>query len=131
MATSLIRDGESPKGGMTMGSIKYSTGKGSRVRHSTAMEWDEMEDAKKRSGYQELKHSTGEKPAIKHATGVEFDYKAMIDERSEEESQGLRSKVQSKSILPGDEYLGEYHQTLLKKRREDNENWEFKKETKK
>jgi len=107
--------------------MKYSTGKYARVRHSTAREWDEMEKAKKRSGYQELKHSTGENPAVKHATGVEFDYKALIEKS--EENEGIPSKVYSKPILEGDEYLDLYHKSQGKKGRENIENTEQKKET--
>jgi len=96
--------------------MKYSTGKYARVRHSTAREWDELEKAKKRSGYQELKHSTGEKPAIKHATGIEFDYKALIEES--EENEGIPSKVYSKPIGEGDMYLDLYCKSQGKKRGE-------------
>ncbi|MFZ6016848.1 MAG: hypothetical protein ACOYU0_04385 [Nitrospirota bacterium] len=110
--------------------MQYSTGRGTRVRHSTAREWDELEKAKKRSGYQEIKHSTGEKPAIKHATGVEFDYKALLSEESEEKA-GIHSKVRSKPILEGDEYLEFYHKHRGKKSRENMEDTERKKETEK
>ena len=108
--------------------MKYSTGRGARVRHSTAMEWDDLEKAKKKSGYQEVKHSTGEKGAIKHATGTEFDYKALIE--GLEENEGIHSKVCSKPILEGDEYLEHYYKSQGKKRRENMEDTEHKKETK-
>lgn len=108
--------------------MKYSTGRGVRVRHSTAREWDELEKEKKRSGYQELKHSTGEKPGIKHATGVEFDYKALLSKESEEK-EGIRSKVHSKPIQEGDEYLELYHKSLSKKIQENMGNEEDKKGT--
>lgn len=109
--------------------MKYATGKGTRVRHSTAREWDEMEKAKKRSGYQELKHSTGENPAVKHATGVEFDYKALSKEPESDE--GLPSKVHSKLIQEGDEYLEHYYKSIAEKRQENTENREHKKEAEK
>lgn len=111
--------------------MKYSTGKGARVRHSTAWEWDELEKARKRSGYQELKHSTGEKPAIKHATGPEFDYKALTSKESEEEKEGIHSKVHSKPILEGDEYLELYRKSQGRKIQENMKDKEHKKETKK
>lgn len=54
--------------------MKYSTGRGTRTKHSTAMEWNDLEKKiKKRS---RLKHSTGDNAAIKHACGVELDLKA-------------------------------------------------------
>lgn len=54
--------------------MKYSTGRGTGMKHSTAMEWNELErKIKKRS---RLKHSTGESAAIRHACGVELDVKA-------------------------------------------------------
>jgi hypothetical protein len=53
--------------------MKYSTGKGTRMQHSTAMEWNELErKMKKRS---RLKHSTGENASIRHACGIELDLK--------------------------------------------------------
>ncbi|MEW6674782.1 MAG: hypothetical protein AB1348_01970 [Nitrospirota bacterium] len=109
--------------------MKYSTGRGTRVRHSTAREWDELEEEKKRSGYQELKHSTGEKPAIKHATGVQFDYRASIEKSGK--SKGVCSKVHSKPILSGEEYLELYYEFLEKKSQENMKNAEHKKETEK
>lgn len=108
--------------------MKYATGKGTRVRHSTAREWDEMEKAKKRSGYQELKHSTGENPAVKHATGVEFDYKALLNNK-EADDEGLSSKVRSKPIQEGDEYLEQYHKSLSQNIRENREDTEYKEPT--
>ena len=109
--------------------MKYSTGKHARVRHSTAREWDDMKKAKKRSGYQELKHSAGENPAVKHATGIEFDYKALIEES--EENEGIQSKVCSKPIGEGDNYLDFYRKSQGKKREENIENTGYKKENKK
>jgi len=109
--------------------MRYSTGKGARVRHSTAREWDELEKEKKSSGYQELKHSTGEKPAIKHATGPEFDYKALISNESEG-NEGTPSKVHSKPMLEGDEYLEFYRKSQGKKIGENMENGEHNRETK-
>ncbi len=82
--------------------IKYSTGKGAKVRHSTAMEWDDLEKAKKK--YDPIKHSTGESASIKHATGTEFDYK-VLGERLEEGSSSLHSKPQTEA----DECLERYH----------------------
>ena len=89
--------------------IKYSIGKGARVRHSTAMEWDDLEKAKKK--YDPIKHSTGETASIKHATGTEFDYK-LLSKRLEENSPGLHSKPQAEA----DEYLERYHQYMVNKR---------------
>lgn len=51
----------------------YSTARGTRVKHSTAMDWDEW--AKKRRKYP-VKYSTGEDGQIIHSTGVEFDKRA-------------------------------------------------------
>ncbi|MCK4326593.1 hypothetical protein KAW55_07555 [bacterium] len=50
----------------------YSTGRGTRVKHSSGMDWDEW--AKKRRKYP-VKYSTGEDGQITHSTGVEFDKK--------------------------------------------------------
>lgn len=88
--------------------IKYSTGRKTRVKHSTAMEWEDLEKAKKK--YDPIKHATGESANIKHATGTEFDYK-VLSKRLEGGS-GLHSKPQTEA----DEYLERYHQYQAKKR---------------
>lgn len=51
--------------------MKYSTGRGARVRHSTALEWDELEAKKKR--YPPLRYSTGKNPGLRHFTGTVSD----------------------------------------------------------
>lgn len=89
--------------------IKYSTGKGTRMRHSTAMEWDDLEKAKKK--YSPIKYATGESASIKHATGTEFDYK-VLSKRLEESGVGLRSKSKTEA----DEYLERFHKSSAKKR---------------
>lgn len=90
--------------------LRYACGRGTRLRHSTAMEWDELEKKKKKRGYQPIKYATGENATIKHATGTEFDWKA-LRERSGENERKL-PKVRSKPMLEGDEYL-EAHQKVL------------------
>ena len=106
-------------------SIKYSTGRGARVRHSTALEWDDLEKAKKK--YSPIKYSTGEKTAIRHATGVEFDYKYLAEKEKEKvkaegddyleefkEPQPIRSRVRSKAKVEGEEYLEKFHEITRK-----------------
>ena len=61
-----------------------STGRGTRVKHSTSMDWDEV--AEKRRIYP-VKYSTGEDGRLKHSTGVEFDNKI-----KENQSQKLQDK---------------------------------------
>ena len=107
--------------------IKYSTGRGARVRHSTALEWDDLKKKKKK--YDPIKHSTGEDAQIRHATGTEFDYKALykrecevLDDESQKESkdgvrlwdgtvirrESIRSRLRSKPEGEGEEYLELY-----------------------
>lgn len=62
--------------------IKYSTGRGTRVRHSTALEWDDLEKQKRR--YNPIKYSTGEDAHIRHATGTEFDFRALHKREQED-----------------------------------------------
>ena len=90
--------------------LRYACGRGTRLRHSTAMEWDELEKKKKKRGYQPIKYSTGENATIKHATGTEFDWKALRERPGENERK--LSKVRSKPILEDDKYL-ELHQKVL------------------
>ena len=68
--------------------LKASTGRGTRVRHSTGLEWDELAKAKKK--YTPIKHSTGEETPIRHSTGTEMDYryiKMLRGESSEDEEE--------------------------------------------
>jgi len=104
--------------------IKYSTGKETRVRHSTALEWDDLEKAKKK--YSPIKYSTGEKTAIRHATGVEFDYKYLAEKEKAEgddylekfkEPKPIRSRVRSKAKVEGEEYLEKFHQAIKKEKK--------------
>ena len=59
-----------------------STGRGTRVKYSTSMDWDEW--AKKRRKYP-VKYSTGEDGQIIHSTGVEFDKRVKKYKREEYE----------------------------------------------
>ena len=107
--------------------IKYSTGKGTRMRHSIGLEWDDLEKRKKK--YDPIKHSTGESSSIRHATGTEFDYKTLyerecetLDEENRKESkngvrlwdgtvirrESIRSRLPSKSKGKEEEYLELY-----------------------
>ena len=88
--------------------IKYSTGRKTRTKHSTGMEWSDLEKAKKK--YDPIKHSTGETASIRHATGTEFDYK-VLSERLES-SPGLHSKSRAEA----DEYLEKFHKYQAKER---------------
>lgn len=63
--------------------LRKSTGKGTRVRHSTGLEWDDLAKAKKR--YTPLRHSTGEDSKIRHSTGTEMDYRALRGELEDDE----------------------------------------------
>ena len=65
--------------------LKTSTGKGTGVRHSTGLEWDDLAKAKKK--YTPLKHSTGEDSKIRHSTGTEMDYRALRGESEDDETE--------------------------------------------
>ena len=51
--------------------MKYSTGRQTRCKHSTAMEWDEYEKKKRRRS--RVRYSTGRGAAIRHFSGVLLD----------------------------------------------------------
>lgn len=95
--------------------VKYSTGKGARVKHSTGMEWKDLEKAKKR--YTPIKHSTGENAAVKHSTGVEFDYKYLSNFSENEHKKPIYSKARSKAKIEGDDYLERFHESMRKERK--------------
>jgi len=60
-----------------------STGRGTKVKHATAMDWDEW--AEKRRKYS-VKYATGEDGQITHSTGKEFDKKVMYKRKEYEEN---------------------------------------------
>ena len=93
--------------------VKYSTGRKTKVRHSTATEWDDLEKMRKR--YRPIKYATGQEPAVKHATGTEFDKKHLIEEE-EKRLEGLCTKVRSKPMNSGDEYVEQHQAEILKER---------------
>jgi len=65
--------------------LRTSIGKGTRVRHSTGLEWDDLAKAKKK--YTPLRHSTGEDSKIRHSTGAEMDYRALWSEPEDDETE--------------------------------------------
>jgi len=72
--------------------VRGSTGRGSRVKHSTGMEWDELDKAKKK--YIPIRHSTGESSPIRHSSGTELDWRALRGE-SEDEDAAQKGKMHS------------------------------------
>jgi len=50
--------------------MKYSTGRGTRCKHSTAMEWDEYEKKKRRARF---KYSTGKGTTLRHSCGTPLE----------------------------------------------------------
>ncbi len=47
--------------------MKYTTGRGSRCKHSTSMEWDEVEKKQRKT---RLKYSTGRNSRIRRICGA-------------------------------------------------------------
>jgi len=65
--------------------LKTSIGKGTRVRHSTGLEWDKLEKAKKK--HTRIIHSTGEGSKIRHSTGMEMDFRALYGDPEDDETE--------------------------------------------
>ena len=65
--------------------LKTSIGKGTRVRHSTGLEWDKLEKAKKK--HTQIIHSTGEGSKIRHSTGMEMDFRALYGDPEDDETE--------------------------------------------
>jgi len=59
--------------------MKYATGRGTGCRHSTSMEWDEVERKQRQT---RLRYSTGRKSPLRHSCGALMD-----DEPAEKENQ--------------------------------------------
>jgi hypothetical protein len=60
----------------------YSTSRGTRVKHSTAMDWDEWEEKKRKYP---VKYATGEDGRITHSTGRELDAKVKLRRKEYED----------------------------------------------
>jgi len=73
--------------------VKKSTGRGTRLRHSTGLEWDDLEKAKKH--YAPLRYSTGENPSVRHFTGTQFDWKVLRRLSGESEEVPENSSIHS------------------------------------
>jgi len=59
--------------------MQYATGRGTGCRHSTSMEWDEVEKKQRQT---RLRYSTGRKSPLRHSCGALMD-----DEPAEKENQ--------------------------------------------
>ena len=90
--------------------IKHSTGRGTRVRHSTAMEWDEWERRKGTRGRPRPRYSTGRDAWITHATGTRFDRGP--GEGEEESPAGHKSIPPRRPKDEADEYLDLVHAAM-------------------
>lgn len=73
--------------------VRGSIGRGTRLKHSTGMEWDELEKAKKK--YTPIKHSTGESSSIRHSTGTEMDWRALHGESEDDGEATQKGKMHS------------------------------------
>ena len=62
--------------------LRTSTGRGSRLKHSTGYEWEDLEKAKRKYPRRIL-YATGESSAVLHATGTEMDTRALRTLRGE------------------------------------------------
>jgi len=63
--------------------MKYSTGRQTLCKHSTAMEWDEYEKKKRRS---RVRYSTGRGAAIRHFSGVLLDGETLEQENQPDQA---------------------------------------------
>lgn len=76
--------------------MKFSTGKRTRVKHSTGMDMKELEKLKRRM--KNVKHSSGLSSPMKHTTGQVTDAKSLYDhleadvEKMEEEEKKLKER---------------------------------------
>ena len=96
--------------------LRTSTGKGTRLRHSTGLEWDDLAKAKKK--YTPLKHSTGEDSKIRHSTGTEMDYRALRGEPEDDETEtNQETRLHSIPEKAGEDtkFLDLYTQSMRKK----------------
>jgi len=74
--------------------MRYSTGRGARCKHSTAMEWDEYEKKKRRS---RVRYSTGRGAALRHFSGVLLDGETIEQENHpDRDSVPMEKKKESK-----------------------------------
>ncbi len=70
--------------------MKYSTGRKTRVRYSTAMDWDEYEKKTRRSL---VRYSTGRGSPLKHSCGAMMDDQLEDQQVSPEDNSGPVKKI--------------------------------------
>ncbi len=70
--------------------MKYSTSKGSRVKHSTGVNLAKLENIRRR--VKSLKHSTGGHSSLAHSTGKETDCKGLYDQLIEKEEKEIEEE---------------------------------------
>ena len=63
--------------------MRFSTGRGSRLRHATGIDMRKLNGLKRK--VKALKHSSGVGASLRHATGKELDYKVIYEKLLEEE----------------------------------------------
>ena len=74
--------------------MKYSIGRGSRIKHSTGIDPEKLEKIKRRA--KSVTHSTGGQSSLAHSTGKETDYKVLYDQIIEEEEKEIEEEKENK-----------------------------------
>ena len=101
-------------------SVRISTGRGARVKHSTGYEWNDLEKAKKKYP-RRIQYSTGESSSVLHATGTEMDTRALrnlrgesVEEESAEEEPTQKVRLHSIPAKAGEDtkYLDLYVESM-------------------
>lgn len=70
--------------------MKFSTGRRSRLKHSTGVDMTELGKIKRRM--KTVKHSSGGESPLMHTTGQVTDAKALYDELIEEEEKEIEEE---------------------------------------
>ena len=79
--------------------LKFSTGRGSRVKHATGA--DPKKIARARRRHPRLRYATGEDASIAHFTGRQFDYRKWgQDENGSGEGPHDRAEQHAEGLKP-------------------------------
>ena len=79
--------------------LKFSTGRGSRVKHATGA--DPHKIARARGRHPRPRYSTGEDASVAHFTGKEFDYRKWAQgEDGSGEGRGDQAKEHAEGLKP-------------------------------
>ncbi|NQT30579.1 MAG: hypothetical protein HQ596_08400, partial [Candidatus Saganbacteria bacterium] len=77
--------------------MKYSTGRKTKMKYSTGMDWDEY---MKKRRHSRVRYSTGESATLSHSSGTLLDGRAELEEDSSSEARRAKEEEKKEKKAP-------------------------------